>query len=343
MRAVHLIGRGVAEPVALRDRPDPVADEGGVVVRIGAASVNRVDLYMRDNGAGITHSLPQIMGVDGAGVVEACGPGVSTVAVDDAVVIYPALTCGVCDFCRGGEPVLCTRIRILGEQTDGTMAERVAVPAANVFPVPAGLTLEEAATLPTAYLTAWRMVVTKARIQAGDTVLIFGVGGGVSLAALQICRALGARALVTSGSDWKLERARAAGADVTINHSDTDVVAAVMEATGRRGVDAVIDNVGRATWDWGMRSVVRGGRIVVCGATSGSNPPIDLQRLFIRQIQVLGSTLGNPDEFAALLAFVAETGLRPIIDRRFAMDEAAAALDHLAAGAQFGKLVVTVG
>ncbi len=342
MRAVQLLGRGIAEPVAVREVPVPEAGDGEVLVRVRAAALNRVDIYMRDSGAGITHALPQIMGVDGAGTVEACGPGVSGVAAGDAVVIYPGLTCGACEFCRNGEPVLCTRIRILGEQTDGTLAERIAVPAGNLFPVPAGLSFAEAATLPTAYLTAWRMVVTKARVTAGDSVLIFGVGGGVSLAALQICRLLGARTIVTSGSDDKLERARALGADVAVNHRTADVVAAVMAATGKRGVDVVVDNVGQATWGWGMRSVVRGGRIVCCGATSGAHPSADLQRLFIRQIQVIGSTLGNPAELAELLAFVAERGLRPVVDRVFPLEETAAALDYLDAGQHFGKVVVRI-
>lgn len=342
MRAVQLIDRGVAEPIQLHDLPDPTPGEGEVLVRVGAASVNRVDIYMRDSGAGITHRLPQIVGVDGAGTVEACGPGVTGFTPGEGVAIYPGLTCGVCEFCRKGEPVLCTRMRILGEHVDGTMAEKVVVPAANLFHSPAGLSVEEVATLPTAYLTAWRMMVTKGQVKAGDSVLIFGGGGGVSLAAMQIGRLLGARTIVTSGHDDKLARARDLGADVTINHRTEDVVAAVMAATDKRGVDVVIENVGQASWGWAMRSVVRGGRIVVCGATSGGNPPADLQRLFIRQIQVIGSTLGNPEEFRDLLAFIERTGLRPVIDRRFPLEQAAEALRYLDAGGQFGKVVVTV-
>lgn len=332
----------VTRAAACREAPTPERAVGEVLVRVRAGSLNRVDLYMRASGAGITHQLPLVMGVDGAGEVAEVGPETADFSPGDRVVIYPGLTCGECEFCRGGEPVLCVRMRILGEHVDGAFRDYLSIPRANLFTIPEGLSFAEAATLPTAYLTAWRMIVTKARVQAGEDVLIFGVGGGVSLAAMRICRWLGARTIVTSGSDEKLVRAKALGADVAINHRDADVVKAVMAATDGRGVDVVVDNVGQATWGWGMRSVVRGGRIVCCGATSGGAPSADLQRLFIRQIQVLGSTLGNPGEFADLLAAVARHGERPPIDRTYPLSEGVAALDHLESGAQFGKLVLTM-
>ncbi|NYZ16469.1 zinc-binding dehydrogenase [Azospirillum sp. RWY-5-1] len=328
--------------VSVRDVPEPVRAASEVTVAVRAATLNRVDLYMRGGGAGITHTLPIVVGLDCAGVVAEVGPEETLLKPGDRVLAYPSLWCGRCEFCLAGEPVLCARVRIRGEHIDGILAERVTFPGANLFRVPDALSFEEAAALPTAYLTAWRMVSTKGWVRPTDTVLIFGIGGGVSLAAMQMCKALGARTIVTSGSDDKLERARALGADVTINHRSADVVRAVMAATGGRGADVVIENVGKATWAWAMRSVVRGGRIVVCGATSGSGPAMDLQRLFIRQIQVIGTTLANPGELAELLAFIDRTGLRPVIDRRFALAETPAALDHLDAGNQFGKVAIMV-
>jgi len=347
MKAAVLVSHGTSDSVVLGDVAPPVRQPGQVLVRVKAGSLNRVDLYMRDSGAGITHKLPMIAGLDAAGVVEAVDEGEKQFRPGDAVVIYPGLSCGRCEFCLRGDPVLCTRCRIMGEQVDGVFADFVSVPAANVFAAPAGLSFEQAACLPTAYLTAWRMVVTQGRVRPQDDVLIFGVGGGVSLAALQICKMIGARAIVTSGSDEKLARAQALGADEIINHSHEDVVARVMAATGKRGVDVVIENVGQATWDKGMRSVVRGGRIVVCGATSGDAPSADLRRLFIRQIQVLGSTLGNPGEFADLLRTIQAggqaRGLVPVVGSLYPLEGISAAFAEMEAGAQFGKIGLSIG
>lgn len=342
MLAACLDDENGVRTVTVRDMPPPDRAPGEAMIRVHAAALNRVDLYMRAGGAGITHRLPMIPGLDCAGVVEACDDDDPWLRPGARVVAYPALTCGRCEFCLAGEPVLCTRVRFRGEHIDGVIAERVAFPAANLFPVPDGWSFAEAACLPTAYLTAWRMIVGKARVRPTETVLIFGIGGGVSLAALQICAALGARAIVTSGSAEKLARARALGASVAIDHRNDDVVKAVLAATDGRGADVVVENVGAATWPWAMRCVVRGGRIVVCGATSGSGPALDLQRLFIRQIQILGSTLGNPGEFAELLRFAARHGLRPVIDRTFPLERTPAAFDHLENGGRFGKVVVSI-
>lgn len=328
--------------VTMRTVDEPVRREGEVSLRVRAGSINRVDLYMRAGGAGITHRLPLIGGLDCAGVVEACDADDPVLKPGTRVLAYPSLACGRCEFCLAGEPVLCTRVRIRGEQVDGVFAERVVFPAANLFVLPDGMGFAEAACLPTAYLTAWRMVVTKGRVRPTDTVLIFGIGGGVSLAALQICAAIGARVIVTSGHAEKLERARTLGAAVAIDHRAGDVAKAVLAATDGRGVDLVVENVGAATWPVAMRSVVRGGRIVVCGATSGSGPALDLQRLFIRQIQVIGSTLGNPGELAEMLSFLSCTGVLPVIDRAYPFAETPAAYDRLESGKQFGKVVLSL-
>ncbi len=340
MQAAFITGHGGNEVVSVGQRPKPVRQAGHVLVRLHAATLNRVDIYMRDSGAGITHQLPQIMGLDGAGTVEEADANDPVLRPGQAVVLHPAIGCGRCEFCLRGEVVLCVAVQYLGEHRDGTLAQWVSVPAPNVFPMPAGLSFTEAAALGVNHLTAWRMLFTKAQLKPWETVLIFGIGGGVSLAALQLARLAGARAIVTSRDPAKLERARLLGADHLIDSSTQDVAKAVLAATNGRGVDVVIENVGAAVWSAAMKSLVRGGRLVTCGATTGDQPPADLRRIFIRQLQILGSTLGNFDEFRDLLNLVARTGLRPIIDSEFSLDQTHAALDRLESGAQFGKVAI---
>lgn len=342
MKAAFITGHGGNEVVSVGERPDPVRGPGEVLVRMKAATVNRVDLYMRDSGAGITHALPQVMGVDGAGVIEAVDASERMLRPGQRVTLYPGITCGRCEFCRRGEPVLCNTMRILGEHRDGTMAQAISVPAANVYPIPDALGFAEAAALGINHLTAWRMLFTKARLRPWETVLVFGVGGGVSLAALQLAKACGARVIATSRDDAKLAHAVAMGADASINGATQDVAKRVMELTGGRGVDVVIENVGAAVWSAALKSVVRGGRIVTCGATTGDQPPADLRRVFIRQLQIFGSTMGDPGEFADLLTWCAQGRIRPVIDARYPLDEVPAALSHLESGRQFGKIAIDI-
>lgn len=341
MKAAFLTGHGGNEVVSVGERPRPQRGPSHVLVRMHAASVNRVDLYMRDSGAGITHRIPQILGLDGAGVVEEVDAGESALRPGQKVVLHPAVSCGRCEFCRRGEGVLCVEVSYLGEHRDGTIAQWVALPARNVFAMPEGLSFAQAAALGVNHLTAWRMLHTKARLKPWETVLIFGVGGGVSLAALQLAKLAGARALVTSRDPTKLERAIALGADAAID-GDGDIVKQVMTQTDGRGVDVVIENVGAAVWSAALKSLVRGGRLVTCGATTGDQPPAEIRRIFIRQLQVLGSTLGDLGEFHDLLTLVQRSGLKPVIDSEFPLDRIHAALDRLESGARFGKVVVNI-
>ena len=343
MRALVLHSRGDPGSLALSERPRPEPGPGQVRVRVAAAALNHVDLYMIDSGAGIRHSLPLTLGVDVAGTVEATGPGVAGWTPGQAVLVYPAQTCGHCEFCRRGEQMLCLECRIIGEHIDGGFAESVCVQAACLFPVPAGLDFEAAAALPVAYLTAWRMLMTQAGLRAGETVLIHGVGGGVALAALQIAVMAGARAVVTSGEAAKLERALALGAEAAVGYRDGDVLRAVMDFTAGRGVDVVIDNVGGPAWGLSLRAARRGGRVVTCGATAGPNPGAELQRVFIRQLRIFGSTLGTYEEFRALLAAAGRGAIAPVIDRIYPLAQAPEALERLRQGRQFGKLVLRVG
>lgn len=340
MRAVYLNGHGGNEVVQIGQRPRPVRQAGEVLLRMKAATLNQVDLYMRNSGAGITHSLPQIMGLDGAGVVDEVGPEEMHWQVGDAVLVHPGVSCGRCAFCLRGEGVLCPSIAYLGEHRDGTLAEWVSVKASNVFAKPAHLTFEQAAVLGVTHLTAWRMLFTKAQLKPWETVLIFGIGGGVSLAAMQLAKLTGAKVIVTSREDSKLAHAQQLGADGTINSSTDDVVKSVLSQTHGRGVDVVIENVGQAVWSAAMKSLVRGGRLVTCGATTGDQPGADLRRIFIRQLQIFGSTLGDLHEMTDLLAFCERTQLVPVIDRSYPMQETHAALDRLSSAQQFGKLVI---
>ena len=342
MRAIYLQSHGEDDSVVVGERPVPQPGPGQVRVRIEYAAFNHVDLYMRDSGAGITHDLPLILGVDGAGRVDAIGAGVTGWKEGDAVVIYPARNCGHCEYCRRGEQMLCLSCKVIGEHIDGCFADFVCANESMLFALPSSLDAQAATALPTAYLTAWRMVMTQARIQAAESVLIHGIGGGVALASLQLAKLAGARVIVTSSTEAKLQRALALGADETIDYGRDEVVDAVMQFTRGRGVDVVIDNVGEATWPASMRCVRRGGRVVTCGATSGAHPSADLQRLFIRQIQVFGSTLGTQDEFRALLAVAGSGDVSPVIDRVFDFGAAADALELLDKGGQCGKLVLQV-
>ncbi|WP_231711449.1 zinc-binding dehydrogenase [Xanthobacter dioxanivorans] len=338
MRAVFLTGHGGNAMVEIGERPMPERRPGEAMVRILGAGLNRVDLYMRDSGAGITHKLPLIMGLDGAGEIVDLDAAEPRLKLGQKVIVHPGVGCGRCEFCQRGEHVLCTSMQLMGEHRDGLLCDYVSVPVQNVFPMPAGFDVVEAACLGTAPLTAWRMVFTKARVQPHESVLIFGIGGSVSLSALRFVKMTGARAIVTSRDPRKRDRALALGADAAIDGTGVDIAGRVMELTDGRGVDVVIENVGEAVWPFALKSLVRGGRIVTCGATSGDRPSADLRRMFIRQLQVLGSTHGTFAEFSSLLAVCGRGLFRPIMDSRFPVGQAHAALDRLEQGAQFGKV-----
>ena len=342
MKAAYLTGHGGNEVVTVGDRPLPQRAPGEVRVRLHAATLNRVDLYMRDSAAGITHSIPQTMGVDGAGIIDEVGADDPTLRPGQRVLLYPGVACGRCEFCLRGDDVLCTRYQLLGEHRDGTFAEYVCAPARNAVPLPDDWSFAEGAALGVNHLTAWRMLVTQARLQPWETVLVFGIGGGVSLAGLQLAKALGARVIVTSRHPAKLAAARALGADHVIDSSQEDVAKAALAATGGRGVDVVFENVGEAVWPAAMKALVRGGRLVTCGATSGDQPGADLRRLFIRQLHVLGSTLGNLSDLHELLAFCQRHGVRPVIEQSYALDDVHAALSRLESGEQFGKIALAI-
>jgi len=258
------------------------------------------------------------------------------------VCVNPNLTCGRCEFCIQGEDSLCVRYGIVGEHLPGGLAELVAVSAENVLPLPAHVSYEHAASFILTNMTAWRMVVTQARVRPGEDVLILGVGGGVSSTAVQIAKLCGARVLVTSSSDAKLERARQLGADVSINYSKEDWESAVYEKTAKRGVDVVLENVGAQTWKQSLRSLRKGGRLVTCGATTGPIAETDIRIVFWKQIHIIGSTMANRREFNDVMRLFFAGRLKAIVDEIVPLKDGAAAQRRLAEGRQFGKIVLTV-
>ena len=343
MRALVLTATGGLDHLALADLPTPAPPAPGWVhVRVRAAALNRLDLFVASGIPGGAPVLPHIVGSDGAGVIAAVGPGASPWAVGDEVMFDPGIACGTCDACRADDQPFCEQYQILGEHRHGTVAEVVAVPAANLARRPAGWSWAESAAFSLAALTAWRMVVSRARVRPGETVLVWGAGGGVAQMAIQIAKHQGATVIATSSDPDKLALARRLGADAAIDHATQDVPAEVKRLTGGKKCGVIIDSVGTATWERTQRSLGRGGRVVVCGATSGPQVSFDLRRLFWNQWSFLGSTMGGRAEYQAAAALAAAGKLRPVVDSVVPLDRAIDAYRRLAAGAQAGKLVIEV-
>ncbi len=335
MKAIVLHEVGEPATVRLEDAADPRPGPGEAVVRLRAAALNHRDLFIR-RGQYAGLRFPIIPGSDGVGAVAAVGDGVTEVRPGDDVIINPSVNWG--DDPRAQGP----GFKILGLPDNGTFAQLVAIPAANALPRPAGLSDEEAAAIPLAGLTAYRAAVMRGRARAGDTVLVLGIGGGVATFALLIAKQLGARVLVTSGSDDKIARARALGADDGFNYKTVDWVKAVKRATGGQGADLIIDGTGGQTFDMALDAARPGGRVVSYGATTGPVPDLAVRRLFFKQLDVMGSTMGSPDDFRAMLDLFGAGKARPVVDRVFPLAEAGAALGHMEQAAQFGKIVLKI-
>jgi NADPH:quinone reductase-like Zn-dependent oxidoreductase len=343
MRAATIRSNGGPEAVLVEDVPAPAVEgPDDVVVSLKAAALNRLDLFVVRGLPGAQPRFPHVLGADGAGVVEAVGSAVGDVRVGDRVLLNPGISCQTCRYCQAGEHSLCTTYRLLGEHLPGTFAEAVRVPRWNVYPLPDGIAWSDAAAFPLAHLTAWRMLATRAAVRRGETVLIWGIGGGVALAALGIAKLLGADTVVTSSSDAKLARARELGADLTLNHGSADVPREVRRFTGGRGADVVVDSVGEATWERSLRSLAPGGRLVTCGGTTGPTVVTDVRRMFWYQYTLLGSTMGNAREFAEIVRLLAARKLRPVVDGVTRLADAPRAFERLAAGTHFGKLVLDI-
>ncbi|MBI5488560.1 MAG: zinc-binding dehydrogenase [Deltaproteobacteria bacterium] len=340
MKAVVFHQHGGPEVLQYEDVPDPRPGCGEVLVRIKAVALNRLDLWVRNGLPKLRLAWPHILGSDIAGVVEAVGDGVGGVEVGKPVLLQPALSCGRCRMCLDGRDNLCRQYAILGENTRGGYAERIAVPATSLLPYPEGLDFEHAACLPLTFLTAWQMVVRRAEVRAGEWVLVHAAGSGVGAAAIQIAKLHGATVVTTVGSADKVEKARALGADHVILYRERDFAEEVRTLTGKRGVDVVIEHIGPATFAGSLRSLAWGGRLVLCGSSSGPTAEVSLVDVFFRQLRILGSTMGSKADLFAVLDHVRAGRLRPVLDAVLPLSRAREAHERLEARGQFGKIVL---
>ena len=340
MKAVRFHQHGDTGVLRYDEAPDPVPRPDEALVRVRACALNHLDLWQRRGLERVRIPLPHISGSDIAG--EVVEPGASGVAAGTRVMVQPGLSCGRCRACLSGRDNECPSYGVLGYQRDGGYAQLVAVPAANLIPLPAGGDPIAAAAFPLTFLTAWHMLVTRAGVRAGETVLVLAAGSGVGQAAVQIARLHGARVIATAGTDEKLARARELGADAAVTHHGEELPKRVRELTSGRGADVVVEHVGQATWDRSIRCLAPSGRLVTCGATTGAQAAIDLRFLFGRQLSLLGSYMGRKGELLEAVPFFLSGRLRPVIDRVYPLRDAAAAQDRLEAAGQFGKIVLEI-
>jgi len=310
------------------------------VIRVKAAGMNHLDTWVRRGLPGVTPPLPMVLGSDAAGLIEETGPGVTGLAAGDRVFVAPGFSCGRCVECCSGNDPLCRDYGILGEHRNGTQAEYVSLPAANVMPLPDGLSFEEGAAFPLVFLTAWHMLVGRARVRLGEDVLVQAGGGGVGTAAIQIARLHGARVFTTVGSDDKTLRVRELGAEAAINYRTADFLEEVRRLTGKRGVDVVIESIGQETWERSLKALARGGRLVTCGATSGYRAETDLRYVFSKGLSLLGSTMGSRADLLMIARLVGERRLKPVIDRVLPLERVADGHRAIAERSLFGKIVL---
>lgn len=337
MKAVVFHQQGGVEVLRYEDAPDPQIGPGEVLIRVGACGLNRLDIWVRER---LPVPLPHIEGTDVAGEVVEVSPGVEGVSIGQRVVVHPVLSCGRCEACFAGDDDICESFKILGYQVDGGYAELVKVPAPNCVPIPEGLSFEEAAAVPVNFLTAWHMLITRARLRAGEDVLVQAAGSGIGSAAIQIAKLAGARVITTAGSDKKLTKAQELGADHGINYQKTDFAEEVLKLTGGRGVDVVFEHVGPATFEGSLRSMARNGRLVICGATTGPRASFEIRPFYSRQLSIIGSMLGTKREFLDVVRLVGARKLRPVIDRVYPLQDAALAQRRMMDRDFFGKLLL---
>jgi NADPH:quinone reductase-like Zn-dependent oxidoreductase len=347
VRGLTISAHGGLDQIEYRtDLLKPEPRRGEIRVRVKAAALNHLDLFVVAGMPGLKITAPWILGADATGIIDAVGDlsGISDnqLKVGDSVIINPGLSDHTCEYCQTGEHSLCVNFKLLGEHTPGTLAEYIVVPARNARRIPKDKPVEQAAAFTLATLTAWRMVVTRARVKKTDNVLIWGIGGGVALAALEIVRLIGATVWVTSHSEEKLTLARGLGAENLLNYTTTDVGKEIRTRTNKRGVDVVFDTVGEKSWTQSLTALGKRGRLVTCGATSGPMVQMDIRRLFWNQWDIMGSTMGNESEFDAITAEFSAGRLTPLVDSVFDISQGRQAFERLQSGQQFGKIVVRI-
>ena len=342
MKAIVMQRHGGPEVLKFGEAPAPQIRPNEVLVRVKACALNRLDLFVRNGSPNVPIPLPHIGGSDIAGEIAEVGAEVSTVKAGQKVVLAPGVTCGKCAACLSGHDNRCRQFTNLGYMIDGGYAEYVRAPEVNCIPYPENLNWEEAASVPLVFQTAWHMLLSRAELQPGEDVLVLGAGSGVGIAAIQIAKLFGARVITTAGTEEKLAKAKALGADHLINHHTQKIREEVRRITNKRGVDVVVEHVGTATWDESVASLSLGGRLVTCGATTGYDAKIDLRFLFSRQLSLLGSYMGAKSELHTVMKLIAQGRLKPIVDKIFPLSEAAAAHAYLESGSQFGKVVLAI-
>ena len=340
MQAVIFRRHGGPEVLEEAAVADPVPKPGEVLVRVKACALNHLDLWVRQGIPAYTIHLPHISGCDVSGVIERLGRGVTRIKVGDRVVLAPGLSCGRCGFCRRGDDNFCVSYGIRGAATDGGYAELTTARARDVLPIPKSLSFEAAAAFPLVFLTAWHMLITRARLQRGETVLVHAAGSGVGHAAIQIAKYYQATVYATVGSDEKIPKAKALGADHVINYQRESFEERIKALTKGRGVNVVFEHIGPTTWEGGLRLLAKGGRLVTCGATSGPSVPLDLRYVFSRQLTILGSMMGTRAELEQVATLIHQRRLRPIVDQVFPLCEARTAQERMLARDVFGKLVL---
>ncbi len=340
MKAVRLRQFGGPEVLQYEDIPDAQPRKDQVLVRVKACALNHLDVWVRKGLPGV--KLPHILGSDVAGEIAEVGEYITNFRPGQRVLLAPMHYCGRCTRCVAGLQNQCREFTVLGNGVDGGNCELIAVPAANVIPIPDSLDYIQAASIPLVFVTAWHMLVALAQVRAGQTVLVLGASSGVGIAAIQIAKLFHCRVITTAGSEEKLEKSRALGADFGIDHYKQKISDEVRKITNKEGVDIVVEHVGAATWDESIKSLKTGGTLVTCGATTGPSVGVDLRHLFARQLRLLGSYMGTMGELHEVLSHVFAGRLKPVVDRTFPLSEIRAAHEHLEKSQMFGKIVLAV-
>ncbi len=342
MKAVRFHENGGTEKLRYEETPNPPYGETDVLVRVRACALNHLDIWARTGTRKERVPMPHISGSDVAGEIAEVGKLVRNHSAGEKALIAPGISCGICEYCTNGWDSLCPEYKIIGYETQGGYAEYVTVPRENIFPIPDNLSFEQASSIPLVFLTAWHMLVTRAHLAPGETVLVWAAGSGVGSAAVQVARVLGATVIATAGSDDKAEKARKLGADWTINHHTQDVPEEVKRITAGKKVNVVFDHVGTSTWEKSMRSMAPGGRLVNCGVTSGGKAEVDIRYVFVKQFSLLGSYMGSRGELVKVLRFFEDGRLKPVVDSVFPLPDAAKAQEKMEKSQHFGKIVLKI-
>lgn len=343
MKAVRFHEFGGPEKLRLEEVANPTIGPSEVLVRVRACALNHLDIWARDGTRRERIPLPHISGSDISGEISETGNLVSRHSKGEKVLIAPGINCGICDYCSNGWDSLCESYKIIGYETQGGYAEYVAVPEVNALPIPDKLSFEQAAAIPLVFLTAWHMLVTRAHLVPGETVLVWAAGSGVGSAAVQVAKLLGAKVITTVGSETKRQKAERLGADFILNHRTQDIPGEIKRITNGRKVNVVFDHVGQATWDKSMRSMAPAGRLVNCGVTSGGKTEIDIRYIFVKQFSLMGSFMGGRGELLKALSFFEDGKLKPVVDSVIPLAEARNAQEKMEKSEHFGKIVLKVG